>query len=109
MAEPRALIIEDVEVHAFIAQTLMQQAGFQVTCASSLALGIEQVYSLLNTAHPACPTLILFDLMLPLDRCPILEGTAVLAYLTGQMETGNLRPAHLAAISGILTQQREQE
>ena len=55
MAEPGALIIEDADVHAFIAQTLLQQAGFQVTCASSLALGIEQVYTLLNTAQPAEP------------------------------------------------------
>lgn len=109
MAEPRALIIEDADVHAFIAQTILQQAGFQVTCASSLALGIEQVYTLLNMAQPASPTLILLDLMLPYDQCPILEGTAVIAYLTGQMETGDLRPAHIVAISGVLTQQREQE
>lgn len=96
---PRALVVEDSDIHRFLAETALSDAGFQTTCVSSLLEGLDVALEWLAPDQPAIPTLILLDLMLPHERCPILEGTALAAHLTEAMDGGILQPAHIVAIT----------
>jgi CheY-like chemotaxis protein len=103
---PRALIVEDSEVHRFLAETLLGEVGFQTTCVSSLLHGLDIALAWLAPANPPVPTLILLDLMLPHERCPIMEGTALVAHLTEAMEAQQVQQAHLVAITSEPTELR---
>jgi CheY-like chemotaxis protein len=109
MSQPHALVIDDMDVHAFIAEDCLRQCGFSVTTAPTLLIGIEQAYMLLDPNHPPRPMVILIDLRLPLQHCPVLEGVAGAAHLIEQMELRRLHPAHVVAITGEPTEQRERQ
>jgi CheY-like chemotaxis protein len=104
--ELRVLVVEDAEEHRYIAEQLLRQVGFTVVCVRSLSQGIDQAMILLDPAQPPRPTVILLDLMLPHERCPILEGTSGAAWLIEQMELGYLHPAHIVALSSEMTEER---
>ncbi|HEU4324186.1 MAG TPA: hypothetical protein VFS21_13630 [Roseiflexaceae bacterium] len=104
----QALIIEDSDIHAFVAERLFGRAGIATRRARSFSEGIEAAFALLEAPEgPA--TLILFDVMLPHERCPALEGTTCAAYLGECMERGMLRPAYMAAFSSEMDDQRRAE
>ncbi|GAB4201785.1 MAG: hypothetical protein OHK0022_24180 [Roseiflexaceae bacterium] len=104
----QALIIEDSDIHAFVAERLFQRAGIATKRARSFNEGIDAAFALLEAPEgPA--TLILFDVMLPHERCPVLEGTTCAAYLGECMERGMLRPAYMAAFSSEMDAQRRTE
>lgn len=100
VSHPHALVIEDMPLHLEIARYWLQKVGFIVTTASSLLEGAEKARTFLDPSTPACPSLILTDLMLPHQRCPDLDGTVLIAQLVAEMEEQLLRPAYIIAITG---------
>jgi CheY-like chemotaxis protein len=98
---PRALVVEDSPVHRFLAETLLSEAGFRTTCTASLLQGLDTALAWLAPTQPPVPTVILLDLMLPHERCPIMEGTALAAHLTESMEAQLPKPLTADAAASL--------
>jgi CheY-like chemotaxis protein len=106
----QALIIEDKNADAFIARQCLTDCGFQhIVVAPSALRGVEYARTMLGSAQPAVPTLILLDMLLPHPSHPALEGRTVAATLTSEMEAGSLHPAHIVAITSEPTPDREKQ
>ena len=69
MAKPSLLVVDDEEIMREVIETLLEEEGFQVICASTGEEGLEKF-------RQERPDLVLLDLMLP-----AMDGLAVKALL----------------------------
>jgi len=99
----RAFVVEDSEVHATLAELLLQEAGFEVTIWRS----IRQAWHWFEQDQSKQPMLGLLDIKLPDPTLPRLESTVLAAAISDAAAQGRHAPVHLVAISSELTPQRE--
>lgn len=107
---PRALIIEDKEIHAALTRRLLKKAGFEVVevCAS-VRDGLEAAKRLLNLAFAPQLHLIVLDWLLPDPLSPSLEGITVAAELVRAMDEGEIHPAHIVVLTQNLDEERRKD
>jgi len=103
----QALIVEDSEGHAALAEVLLSDLGFNITWVPTVIEGITWLQSFLSDKHP--PPLVLVDVKLPDYYHPRLEGTALATWLTDSILRGVLYPARIIGISDDVTPKREWE
>ena len=95
----RAFVVEDSEVHATLAELLLQEAGFEVTIWRS----IRQAWHWFEHDQTKQPMLGLLDIKLPDPTLPRLESTVLAAAISDAVAQGRHAPVHLVAISSELT------
>ncbi|KPL91364.1 response regulator [Herpetosiphon geysericola] len=99
----RAFVVEDSDVHATLAELLLQEAGFEVTIWRS----IRQAWQWFEHDQTPQPMLGLLDIKLPDPSFPRLEGTVLAAAISDAVAQARHTPVHLVAISSELNPQRE--
>src|SRR3712207_5536472 len=105
---PRVLLIEDNPQQIILEKHTLESVGFEVSVATSAVEGAEYAMTLLDSAKPYHPTIIVLDLVLPDLVLQSMEGSILAAALLGRMLDGRIHQATIVALTGELTKERKE-
>ena len=101
---PHVILVEDDETQGWSISRTIERQGADCTLITDLAAAEQMIPTLLSTAQPYRPTILLMDQQLPYNGAQNtgVDGWTLMAELLGQMHAGVLHPALLVAISADL-------